>query len=170
MSGMPVHPHRDYSVPKMVARDGNRCRVSMIIQIGLTGQTTDWMTHLMEQALKWNPIRTYGWPSFWCSCSAQPDRNYCQKRLADAFWHTHGSMKPERNYFSEIDTQIANKLKRPIFLSDPSGALRVFNPGDSVFRSTVRVPGGRGARVPRGSGEGTQVTDELGENILIRTA
>lgn len=79
-------------------------------------------------------------------------------------------MKPERNYFSEIDTQIANKLKRPIFLSDPSGALRVFNLGDSVFRSTVRVPGGRGARVPRGSAEGTQVTDELGENILIRTA
>jgi len=86
-----------------------------------------------------------------------------------AFWHTHGSMKPERQYFSDMDTQIANKLKKPIYLGDPGGKLRMFSPGDAVFTSTIRVPGGRGARIPRGSAEGTLVKDELGENILIRT-
>jgi hypothetical protein len=87
-----------------------------------------------------------------------------------AFWHTHGSKKPERKYFSDVDTQIANKLKRPIYLGDPGGNLRVFNPGDSVFRSTVRVPRGRGARVPRGSAEGALVKDGSGQKILIRTS
>jgi len=50
-----------------------------------------------------------------------------------AFWHTHGANHWSRNYFSDIDTKLANDWGVPFYLATPQGELRVFQPGDRVM-------------------------------------
>lgn len=50
-----------------------------------------------------------------------------------AFWHTHGADHWTRNYFSEVDTQLANDWGVPFYLATAKGDLRVFRPGDPVI-------------------------------------
>jgi len=50
-----------------------------------------------------------------------------------AFWHTHGANHWSRNYFSDVDTQLANDWGVPFYLATPQGELRVFRPGDRVM-------------------------------------
>ncbi len=50
-----------------------------------------------------------------------------------AFWHTHGADHWTRNYFSDVDTQLANNWGLPFYLATAQGELRVFRPGDPVM-------------------------------------
>ncbi len=50
-----------------------------------------------------------------------------------AFWHTHGAGHWTRNYFSDVDTQLANDWGVPFYLATPQGDLRVYKPGDPVM-------------------------------------
>ena len=48
-------------------------------------------------------------------------------------WHTHGSPHHSRNFFSEVDTQLVGLMGVPFYLTDPSGRLRVFEPGAKIL-------------------------------------
>lgn len=50
-----------------------------------------------------------------------------------AFWHTHGASHWTRNYFSDVDTALANQWGVPLYLATPQGELRVFQPEDRVM-------------------------------------
>ena len=45
-----------------------------------------------------------------------------------AAWHTHGGEYGPRQYFSAADTQLANRWDVPIFLTDYTGSLLVYQP------------------------------------------
>jgi len=49
-----------------------------------------------------------------------------------AFWHTHGASHWTRNYFSNVDTKLANDWEVPFSLATAQGELRVLQPGDRV--------------------------------------
>lgn len=64
-----------------------------------------------------------------------------------AMWHTHGAQGLHRNFFSPTDTALVKRTCVPFYLTDPSGRLRVFRPGDPVRspprdRSKLRAPMG----------------------------
>jgi hypothetical protein len=50
-----------------------------------------------------------------------------------AFWHTHGADHWSRNYFSQVDTQLANEWGVPFYLATAQGKLRVYMPGDPML-------------------------------------
>lgn len=84
-----------------------------------------------------------------------------------AIWHTHGAPSSERKYFSEVDTHLANSLNKRFYLSDHTGILKVFTPGDKVL-SAYRAKR-MGLPNKRGFGKGALVHDEKGEIIQIAT-
>ncbi len=65
-----------------------------------------------------------------------------------AFWHTHGAGGYAGQYYSDQDTSIANTWRVPVYLADPTGRLRVFEPGDetlSIFEARkLGLGNGRG--------------------------
>lgn len=65
-------------------------------------------------------------------------------RLA-GLWHTHGAPHFSREFFSAIDTALAERLDAPLFLAAPSGALRVFAPGDAKLDAREAARLGLGA-------------------------
>ncbi len=50
-----------------------------------------------------------------------------------ALWHTHGASHSSRDYFSPVDTALANERNLPFYLARPSGELRVYSPGDPTL-------------------------------------
>lgn len=84
-----------------------------------------------------------------------------------AFWHTHGREARERRYFSEVDTQLARKWKRPFYLADHTGVLKVFRPEQRVM--TARRARSLGLPGKRGFATGQVVADEYGETVQVNT-
>jgi hypothetical protein len=88
-----------------------------------------------------------------------------------AIWHTHGAPGRGRSLFSARDTELARSLRLPIYLATPSGALRVFHPGDAILSPAQarRRDGGwqsgfaRGAAVPAARADATAVAARSGE-------
>ena len=84
-----------------------------------------------------------------------------------ALWHTHGSQAIERVYFSNLDTRLVRRLKKPFYLADFTGRLKIFRPGDrtmSPFRARrLGLPG------RSGYAKGSFVIDDLGGAVRIRT-
>lgn len=86
-------------------------------------------------------------------------------RRTTALWHTHGSYARERNYFSDVDTQLANSLGKRFYLGDAMGNLRVFKPGGRVYSDIQARRMGLPSR--RGFVAGNLVEDENGQAIEI---
>ena len=63
-----------------------------------------------------------------------------------ALWHTHGAGGVHRNLFSPTDTALVRQVGVPFYLTDPTGRLRVFRPGDRprapLNRTSARPPVG----------------------------
>ena len=84
-----------------------------------------------------------------------------------ALWHTHGSPARERKYFSDVDTQLANSLRKRFYLGDHTGNLRVFEPGGVVY--SVYKAGRMGLPSRRGFASGKLVRDGDGQAAEIAT-
>lgn len=82
-----------------------------------------------------------------------------------AFWHTHGGRFDNRRYFSSFDTKAAETAKKPFFMSDYRGALRVFHPGDRVFQNKTMARSI--TKLPDGAAYGRRVRDESGNMIWV---
>ena len=67
--------------------------------------------------------------------------------VSTALWHTHGSSRRNREYFSEWDTRSADALGKPMYMANHLGELRVYRPG---VRYRNRVPGSSIVRPPSG--------------------
>ncbi|MGI9279581.1 MAG: DUF4329 domain-containing protein [Endozoicomonas sp.] len=83
-----------------------------------------------------------------------------------AFWHTHGAGEGSRHYFSRYDTALVQQWNKPFYLSDSSGYLKIFQPGDrimSVFRARKF-----GLGDAKGSAKGKRVKDSNGETVTVR--
>ena len=70
-----------------------------------------------------------------------------------ALWHTHGAQHWSRRYFSEIDTELVERLRLPLYLADPAGDLHVFRPGDPTLsrRQSQRMGLGWGDGYAKGT-------------------
>ncbi|WP_062265435.1 DUF4329 domain-containing protein [Endozoicomonas arenosclerae] len=84
-----------------------------------------------------------------------------------AFWHTHGAGKGSRHYFSRYDTALVQQWNKPFYLSDSSGYLKVFQPGDRILSSYQARKIGLGSA--KGSARGKKVKDGAGEHVRIST-
>ncbi|NKB36547.1 MAG: DUF4329 domain-containing protein [Gammaproteobacteria bacterium] len=84
-----------------------------------------------------------------------------------AFWHTHGRAEYKNQYFSEIDTSLANSTGKPFYLADYTGALKVFRPGGKTLSQRQATSLG----LPRQSGfaRGSQVHGEKNQIVLVNT-
>jgi len=69
-----------------------------------------------------------------------------------ALWHTHGARGRAREYFSPTDTKLANRMQVPFYLTDPSGVITRFDPGDRVIRQ-FKLHGS----LPTGSAKGAKI-------------
>lgn len=101
-----------------------------------------------------------------------------------AFWHTHGASHWTREFFSEVDTRLANDWRVPLYLVTARGELRVFQPGDPVMgRLAARKLGlgersgyasGRVVRTTRPAqteavcGKGDELTVEIGRMVPLQ--
>lgn len=85
---------------------------------------------------------------------------------ATALWHTHGGIYSSHRYFSDTDTDSADRLKLPFYLADYTGYLKVFRPGDPTLSAFVA----RRLGLPRHNGYaiGSQVLDKFGRPVRIR--
>ena len=81
--------------------------------------------------------------------------------LVVAMWHTHGAPGPARHLFSPTDTKLVARMNLPLYLTDPTGAIRVYRPGDARVGGEKRT-GSRMQVVP-GSALGTLVVSRVGE-------
>ncbi len=54
-----------------------------------------------------------------------------------ALWHTHGAAGETREYFSDIDTAMAEHLNKPFYLADHTYQLKVFRPGAKVMSAVI---------------------------------
>lgn len=85
-----------------------------------------------------------------------------------AFWHTHGAAHWSRQFFSEIDTALAEKWQLPFYLANHTGELLVFEPGSptmSIFQAR-RLGLGR----QRGYARGRKIFDtRTGQAVSIST-
>lgn len=84
-----------------------------------------------------------------------------------AFWHTHGNADPWHRYFSDVDTETANKYARPLYLADYTGYLKVFEPGDSVI--SLYAAQRLGLPASRGYATGELVKDEWRRSVRVDT-
>lgn len=89
-----------------------------------------------------------------------------------AFWHTHGAEHYSRQYFSKVDTVLANKWQKPFYLADYTGILKVYEPGDKTLRRSEakRLRLGNNAGFAKGqavkSPEGTIVKVAVKSGVL----
>ncbi len=84
-----------------------------------------------------------------------------------ALWHTHGAEAPDRTYFSPADTQSADRLRVPIYMTNYTGVLKVYRPGGPKLVPKSNRFGLMPVR--RGTANGRVVKDRDGEPIQIRT-
>ena len=84
-----------------------------------------------------------------------------------AFWHTHGSEAHAREYFSEVDTQLATDWDKPFYLADHTGVLKVYEPGASTLASAEARSLGLPAR--RGFAKGKKVVAANGKIVKVTT-
>lgn len=70
-----------------------------------------------------------------------------------ALWHTHGKDDPRHRYFSADDTAAANTVRRPFYLADGSGKLKVFRPDGRTFSMTEARSKGLGSQPGASRGE-----------------
>jgi hypothetical protein len=78
-----------------------------------------------------------------------------------ALWHTHGGKGYARTYFSKTDTDLANQLNVPFYLTDPEGDIRRFDPGAKVMKTGKRIANTKD-RVKRGSAAGFLISSIRG--------
>lgn len=64
-----------------------------------------------------------------------------------AFWHTHGRAAAASRYFSEVDVELVKRWRKPFYLADHTGRLKVLRPGSRVSRATR----GRHSQLPAGT-------------------
>ena len=79
-----------------------------------------------------------------------------------ALWHTHGSKGLARSYFSRTDTELSNKLKVPIYLTNPEEEIRRYDPGTRVIKMGGKVKSSN-YRIPRGSAAGFLVSSNFAD-------
>ncbi len=86
-----------------------------------------------------------------------------------ALWHTHGAEASDRDFFSPADTESADRLGVPIYMTNHTGKLKMYRPGQ---RKIGRRKNSRfGALpMPRGTAEGVVVKHRGGEPVAIRTS
>ena len=84
-----------------------------------------------------------------------------------AFWHTHGRAEHKNKYFSEVDTNLANKTGKPFYLADYTGALKVFRPGGKTLNR--RKAAALGLPGQSGFSRGTQAFDDSNQMIKVNT-
>jgi hypothetical protein len=84
-----------------------------------------------------------------------------------AFWHTHGAKYAGNRYFSDVDTRLVEKWRKPLYLADYTGALKVIAPGHRTLSSLRAWQLGLPARV--GYAAGRSVTDASGKRAKIST-
>ncbi|MCZ6870193.1 MAG: DUF4329 domain-containing protein [Gammaproteobacteria bacterium] len=83
-----------------------------------------------------------------------------------ALWHTHGAPGPARQFFSPTDTKRAARMNLPFYLTDPTGAIRVYRPGD--VRNGVEKRTGSRMQVVPGSALGTLVVSRAGDKVITK--
>lgn len=83
-----------------------------------------------------------------------------------ALWHTHGAAASGRKYFSQVDTNLAEKLQVPFYLADFTGQLKVFEPGTRTL--SVLHAKRLGLTAVRGHAKGRKVMDDTGDVIRIK--
>lgn len=84
-----------------------------------------------------------------------------------AFWHTHGGADSAHLYFSDLDTEVANRFDKPFYLADYTGFLKVYSPGD---RTLSRFVAGRlGLPSLDGFALGSPVKDQFDRTVRVRT-
>jgi hypothetical protein len=84
-----------------------------------------------------------------------------------ALWHTHGAKADDREFFSSEDTAAANRLEKPIFMTNHTGKLLVYEPGGPTTKKFATPQYGL-ASFPRGISVGRLVRDHAGNMIRIR--
>ena len=84
-----------------------------------------------------------------------------------AFWHTHGDARSTNRYFSNRDTELVNRYRKPLYLGDYTGYLKKFLPGDK----RISRPMARRLGLPpqRGAAFGTLVRDPNHRIVKIHT-
>jgi hypothetical protein len=83
-----------------------------------------------------------------------------------ALWHTHGAAASGRKYFSQVDTDLAEKLQIPFYLADFTGQLKVFEPGTRTL--SVLHAKRLGLTAAGGHAKGQKVMDDTGDVIRIK--
>ncbi|GAB5499942.1 MAG: hypothetical protein PsegKO_22530 [Pseudohongiellaceae bacterium] len=84
-----------------------------------------------------------------------------------AFWHTHGDASPLHQYFSQFDTRMVRQLRKPLYLADFTGVLKVFRPGSRVLSGFAA--GRYGLPRSRGYALGEVVKNKDAEPVGIAT-
>ena len=88
-----------------------------------------------------------------------------------ALWHTHGGDAADRQYFSPEDTRAAEAVGRPIYMTNHTGRLYVYRPGQaklSPARKYKRKYKDGFLLIPGGTAEGTLLRDEAGLLVKIQ--
>ena len=84
-----------------------------------------------------------------------------------AFWHTHGDSTPSNRYFSDDDTALVNRFRKPLYLGDYTGYLKRFSPGDRRLSPYAARRLGLPSR--SGFAIGETVKNESGRVVRIQT-
>ncbi len=87
--------------------------------------------------------------------------------MVTAFWHTHGGRQSQYRYFSDVDTALANKLNKPLYLADYTGYLKVYRPRDNTLSRYVANRLGLPSKA--GYAIGSFVRDRFERIIMIET-
>lgn len=84
-----------------------------------------------------------------------------------ALWHTHGDAQPSHRYFSDSDTHLVNRFRKPLYLGDYTGYLKKFSPGDRRLSPFAA----RRLGLPSRSGYaiGEMLRDSNGRLIRVKT-
>lgn len=84
-----------------------------------------------------------------------------------ALWHTHGNAAPHHRYFSQVDTETAERFQVPFYLADYTGYLKVFRPGQRTLSPFAARRLGLPAQ--RGYAVGEFVQNRLNRNVRVNT-
>lgn len=84
-----------------------------------------------------------------------------------ALWHTHGDASPLKQYFSRTDTRLVKQLRKPLYLADYTGTLKVFRPEDRPLSGFAAQRYGLPGR--RGYALGEVVRDARARKVAVRT-
>ena len=85
-----------------------------------------------------------------------------------ALWHTHGADGYAREYFSDVDTAVAQQLNKPFYLADHTYQLKVFRPETQVMSAAKARR--HGLHSVQGYSEGEFVLSLLTEQESVQVA